>query len=189
MKKEYLYIVMLILCIATSMFGITRLLYKAYNTNQNLNVSQAQNIFENETTVTTAVQEEKLSPKATFALEKIYDECNHFDYEEAELPKELVNLTQQEIEDYYDEWEVQDFSSDKLVLCKNVNGYCNEHFVIKLDNDFVTIYRLGTYGDLKEYQKTDIAKDYLPAQDVEKLKEGIMVYGEGKLSSVLEDYE
>ena len=43
--------------------------------------------------VETASSEEKLSPNAEFALKKFYNECGHFKFEYAELPKELVNLT------------------------------------------------------------------------------------------------
>lgn len=45
------------------------------------------------------------------------------------------------------------------------------------------------FGELNEYQKTDISRSYLPEEDIESLEKGISVYGEGKLSSVLEDYE
>ena len=45
------------------------------------------------------------------------------------------------------------------------------------------------HGELKEYKKTDIARSYLPENDIKDLQQGITVYGEGKLSSILEDYE
>ena len=61
--------------------------------------------------------------------------------------------------------------------------------MIKLDDDRVKVYRFGNSGELTEYKNTDIFKDYLPEEDVENLEEGITVYGEGKLSSVLEDFE
>ena len=75
------------------------------------------------------------------------------------------------------------------MLCKEINGYCNEHFFIKLDNQNVNIYRLSTNGEFKKYKETDIVKEYLTEEDIEKLTQGITVYGEGKLSSVLEDFE
>lgn len=189
MRKEYIYIGILIIAIVAVVWGIVGLLNTAYKTEEAKTIHPVEEIYENENTVTTAMEEEKVSPNAEFALKKYYDECSHFQYEEAELPKELVNLNEQEVEDYYEDWEVEKFSADQVVLGKEINGYCNEHFIIRLDDDTIHVYQLGTSGELKEYQSTDIARDYLPEEDIEDLEEGITVYGEGKLSSVLEDFE
>lgn len=192
MRKEYFYIVILILSIAGVIGGIVSLLNLSRDTSEAkvmTNQVQMQNISETENTVTTASSEEKVSPNATFALKKYYDECSHFDYEEVELPNELVNLTEEEVQDFYTGWEIEEFSKDKLVLSKEVNGYCNQHFIIKLDDSMVNVYRVGTMGELNEYKTTDISKDYLPEEDIEKLEVGIPIYGEGKLGAALEDYE
>lgn len=192
MKKEYFYITMFVICLGMVIYGIVGL----YKINQNINQTQTakteevKDIYENtQNSVPTAVQEKKVSPNSSFALKKFYDECSHYEYESAELPIELVNLTRQEVEEYYPDWEVEEFSDKRLVLCKEINGYCNEHFLIKLDGDKVNIYRLSTQGKFEKYKETDIVKEYLTEKDIQKLTEGITVYGEGKLSSVLEDFE
>ena len=100
-----------------------------------------------------------------------------------------MNLSTQEIEDYYEDWEIEEFTPDKLVLVKEINGYCNQHFLIKLDSENVNVYRFDSNGELKQYKHTEIARDYLPEEDIENLEEGISVFGEGRLSSVLEDFE
>ncbi len=189
MRKEYLFIMILIILIAAVVGGFVGLLKKTPKVSEAKMVNEIQNVSQNENAVTTASSEEKVSPNTTFALKKYYDECSHFDYEEAEIPYELVNLTQEEVEEYYADWKVEKFAKNELVLTKEINGYCNQHFLIKLDNDLVNIYRVGTLGELNQYQSTDIAKDYLPEEDIGKLEEGIPVFGEGKLSAILEDYE
>lgn len=189
MRKEYIYITVLIACIIGVIWGIVGLLNTNYMQEEAKTKNNIEELYENTNTVMTGAKEEKVSPNTNFALKKYYDECSHFDYEEAELPSELINLNQQEIEDYYDDWEVEKFTGEDLVLAKEINGYCNQHFLIRLDNENVNVYRLGTLGELNEYKKTDIFKSYLPEEDVANLEEGISVYGEGKLSSVLEDFE
>lgn len=189
MRKEYFYIIILIISIAGVIGGTVSLLGNTPKVREARVTNEVGNAQINENTVTTASSEEKVSPNATFALKKYYDECSHFDYEEAELPQELVNLTKEEVEEYYADWEVEKFAKSELVLTKEINGYCNQHFLIKLDNDLVNIYRVGTLGELNQYQSTDISKDYLPEEDIEKLETGIPIFGEGKLSSVLEDFE
>lgn len=189
MRKDYIYIIVLIACIIGVIYGIVGLINTKYNPEEAKIVNNVQNIYENEKFVTTSSQEKKVSPNADFALKKYYDECRHFDYEEVELPSELVNLTRQEVEDYYADWEVEEFSENNVVLCKEIDGYCNQHFIIRLDGDNVNVYRVGSLGELNEYKKTDISRDYLTAEDIQNLEKGIPVYGEGKLSSALEDFE
>ena len=191
MKRIYIYLVILIISFGIMIYGIIGLL-QISNLDYKENISKGenfQNIHNNNDVVVTSVNEIKVTPNTKFALKKFYDECSHFEYEEAELPIELVNLTRQEIEDYYSDWEVEELTEKKLVLCKEINGYCKEHFLIKLDGEKVNIYRLNTDGKFLKYKDTSIVKEYLTNSDIQKLSEGITVYGEGKLSSVLEDFE
>jgi hypothetical protein len=39
------------------------------------------------------------------------------------------------------------------------------------------------------YRQTNINKDYLTKEDVEKLDNGIYVYGRDRVNSLIEDYE
>ena len=134
-------------------------------------------------------EEEKVSPNAQFAVKEYYDECGHFSFEYQKLPENLVNLSRQEVEDYYDDYEVEEFASNNLVIAKEINGLCEEHFYVKLGAENVEIMRLNSDGSFSPYQVTEISRTYLPDEDIAKLEEGIYVYGSGKINSVLEDYE
>lgn len=140
-------------------------------------------------TISTSSTEEKVSPNAEFALKKYYNECGHFKFEYAKLPEELVNLTKEEVEDFYDNWEVEEFSANKVVLVKEISSLCDEHFIIKLGEKYVQIFHLESDGNLVLYKTTDISRDYLPAEDISKLEQGMYVFGEGKLNSIIEDFE
>ena len=190
MKKEYFYIIILSICLIVVSWGIYMVLATSYDVKKKEEAIGNVEVSTNETFIATAVEdEEKVSPNCKFALKKYYDECNHFDYKESELPIELVNLTRQEVEDYYENWEVEEFSNNQLVLYQEIDGYCNQHFLIKLDDGIVKIFRYTTNGELSLYKETEVYEEYLPENDAEKLREGIMVYSEGMLSSVLEDFE
>ena len=158
--------------------------------NNSNNISNV-NLIENQTVLETIGQEEKVSYNAEFALKKYYDECGHFTFQYAELPKEMINLTKDELKELYSEWEIEEFSSELIILSKEIDTVCNEHFVIKLgEGDInVSIYKVGNGGSLSLYKETDISKEYLTEEDIEKLEEGILIYGMGKLNSTLEDFE
>lgn len=141
-------------------------------------------------TIEAVSEEKKVVPSTEFAIKKYYDECGHFKFEYEELPKELINLTKQEIDDYYnDEYEVEEFNNNTLILSKEINGLCDEHFVLKLEDENVEVYKMNTDGSYSLYKTTEISKEYLPAEDIEKLEEGLYVYGEGKINASLEDFE
>ncbi len=146
-------------------------------------------LISNQTTLETAQSEEKISYNTEFALKKYYDECGHFTFQYAELPKELINLTKDEIAVLYPDWEIEEFSTDSLILCQEINNICDEHYVVKLGENNVEIYRIGNGGALSLYRETDISKEYLTAEDIETLQKGIIVYGTGKLNSTVEDFE
>lgn len=140
-------------------------------------------------TLEASSEDEKLSPNARFAIKEYYDECGHFNFKYYQLPSEIVNMTRQEIEDHYDEYEVEEFENNNLVLSKEINGLCNEHFFVTLGDRHIEVMKLNSDGSFAPYQETDISREYLPEEDVKQLEEGIYVYGSGKINSVIEDYE
>ena len=137
----------------------------------------------------TASIDEKVLPTTKLFLEKKYQDCKHTIKTEVELPVEMVNLTKEEIEDTYPDWTVKEFSKDEIVLYKLLPGLCNEHFVISDDNGVVVVYRLDEDYNKSLYEKTDIYTEYLPDQDINRLKEGIYVYTISDLNSELENFE
>lgn len=147
-----------------------------------------ENSISNEVLEASAI-EEKVLPTAEFAMKKVYNECGHFKFEYAELPQELINLTEEELEAYYKDWEIEEFSPSKIILTKEINSLCDEHFIIKLGEKYVQVFHLEPDGNLVVYETTDISREYLPEEDIKKLEEGIYVFGEGKLNSILEDFE
>jgi hypothetical protein len=150
--------------------------------------SKISNNVDNEA-IQTDSEEEKVSPNSEFALKNFYTECGHFKFEYAALPNEIVNLTKTELEQYYDDWEVDEFSNKRVVLVKEINSLCNEHFILKLGKEFIEIYHLKPDGSLELYQTTDISKEYLTKNDIKTLSNGYYIFGEGKLNSALEDFE
>lgn len=189
MRKEHLIILVLCICIFFVIFLTIKMLDFGYQENE-VNLDRSlESIYEKESVVETVGQEMKVSPNVEFSLMKIYDKCGHYNYNVAELPYELINLNKDEIEDIYDDWEVSELSEGKLILAKKINGYCDNHFVIKLNKGKVSVYNLLSNGELNKYQDTEISVNFLPKDDIENLEKGIEVYEYKNVSSVLEDYE
>ena len=155
-------------------------------------VNEITNNLKNNQIIAEVVSTElKVKPNMEFGIKEYYDECGHFNFEYAELPKELVNMTRQEIEEHYNgTYEVEEFNERSLILSREINGMCDNHYVIKLnENDIVSVYKINTDTSYSLFETTEIKKDFLPANDIENLEEGIVVYGIRKVNSILEDYE
>ena len=153
-------------------------------------VLYANQTLENAIKTTSVEPEEKISYNAKFCLKKHYKDCGHTKIENGELPIEFVNLSKEEIELNYEDWTVEEFNKSEVILSKDINGFCEEHFIIRLKDDgLVEVYGIDLNGDEVLINKTEISENYLTSDDILKLKEGVAVYGMAELNSVLEDFE
>lgn len=139
--------------------------------------------------ILTNYSEEKVSPNATLIIKKRYQKCGHTTKDYAEIPSELVNMTEKEVKDTYPDWEVKEFTANEVIILKEVAGICGEHYLVKDKDGLVAIYVLD--GDEKETlsEVTEISTEYLTDDDKEKLKDGIKAIGKEELNSLIEDYE
>lgn len=161
---------------------------KSENTSNSI-VNQVDYSVRNDITINTDSEEEKVSPNATLILKKHYKECDHTIKEYAEIPEEFVNLTKSEIEKEYPEWEVEKFTPLDIILIKEEDGFCNEHFILKEEQGVITVYKIDKQGEESLYDTTGISVEYLTESDKLELKNGIKVYGKEELNSMLENYE
>lgn len=133
--------------------------------------------------------EEKLSANALLILKKYYEQCDHTINEYVELPQELVNLTEQEVQAEYTDWEVIGFEKGKLTLYKEFKDVCGEHFKLKIEDGKVVIYQVNNDGSECIYEKTDISSEYLTETDLLNMQDGLEIYGLEELNQIIEDFE
>lgn len=79
----------------------------------------------------TIATEERVSPYAKMAIEKEFTKCGHTTLKVMDVPKELINLTKEEIEEKYSGWDVREFSKDEFTLFRLIEANCDDHFVLK----------------------------------------------------------
>lgn len=139
--------------------------------------------------VTTNSSEEKTSPNCLLIFKTYYKKCEHSTVENKEIPEELVNKTREEIESFYSDWKVVTYSKLQILLYKEQEGICNEHYIIKEKDGYIAIYTVDENGKDTLQELTQILTAYLPEEDLTRLKEGIKIQGKEKLNQALEDYE
>ena len=139
-------------------------------------------------TIETISNEEKISPYAKMIVEKKFAKCGHTTVKTLDVPKEIVNLTKKEIEEKYTGWEVKDFSKEQFTLYRVIEANCDDHFVLKENDGYITVYNELTDEISNLIEKTDIQVESLREEDQNDLQEGIKIYGKSELSSLIEDF-
>lgn len=146
--------------------------------------------YEKTKNVTTVVAtEEKLSANAILVLKKYYQKCEHTINERVELPEELVNMTEKEVQAQYKDWEVIGFEKGKVTLYKEFDDVCGEHFKLKIEDGKVVIYIVNNDGQENIYEKTNISSEYLTETDLINMQDGLEIYGKEELNQIIEDFE
>ena len=134
--------------------------------------------------------EEKVSANAILILKKYYNKCEHTINEYVELPQELVNMTEKQVQEEYPEWEVIGFETGKVTLYKEFEGTCGEHFKLKIEEGKVVIYLVNEDGTETLYEKTDISSEYLTETDLINMQDnGLEIFGKEELNKIIEDFE
>ncbi len=145
--------------------------------------------YEQNEVVKTNTSEEKISPNAAIILKKYYQQCGHTSSEYKTVPEELVNKTKSELEELYKDWEIQKFTDTEIILEKEENESCGEHYIVRDKEGKVAIYEIDDNQIEKEYEVTDISTDYLTETDKNNIQKGIYVNGKQNLNQLIEDFE
>ena len=143
----------------------------------------------NQNTTEVSSTEEKVAANAILILKKYYTKCDHTINEYVELPQELVNLTKEQVQEKYADWQVIGFEKGKITLYKEFDDVCGEHFKLKIEDGKVVVYTVNNDGTETLYEKTNISSEYLTETDLINMQNGLEIYGKEELNQVIEDFE
>lgn len=134
-------------------------------------------------------EEEKVSPNCSIIQKVYYKNCGHTTSQYLEVPTELVNLTEKEVEEKYPDCKIESFTSNEIILYKEADSECGEHYLIKDNEGQLTVYQILEDGTEKEIEVTGVTTEYLPETDKINMKDGIRVNGKKELNQLIEDFE
>ncbi len=154
-------------------------------------VEEWENINEEDITqiIETNSEKEKISPNCLVTLKKYYEGCNHTINEYIDIPKNLVNKTEEDLKNQYAGWRIEKFSSLNIILFREYSDECGQHFVIRNNEGKISIYRVNENNEEELYENTEISIDYLTDTDKSEIEKGIRVNGKEQLNQIIEDYE
>lgn len=195
MKKIIMWVFIFIAVIIAGFF-VGRYLYDSEKSENNVanNVNEMNfNSIKNSTNdveIETNASEEKITLNTKIIEEVYYIQCDHLVKEKIDNIEAYINLTKEEFEKKHPEYEIKEFSPEKVVIYREEDNFCNEHFLVKDFDGYLTIYSLDNQDNVMEIiDITEIETNYLPEPDREALINGIKVYTKEKLNKLIEDYE
>ncbi len=144
---------------------------------------------ESKDVVDTASSDITVSPNAEVVLTQKYEKCGHVISKKELAPREIVNLNKEKVQDYYDGWNIDEFTANKIMLSRNNSGICDEHYIIGESDGYISISCKNDIGEYIFKGLTDIPVQYLPEDDIAQLQKGIELVGRDSLNKFLEDYE
>lgn len=156
-----------------------------------INLTSIEKIGSNfdEDTKQTSQSEIKISPNAFIKFVKYYKNCGHTVETIEKIPEEFVNKNIDEIKKEYNDWIVTQMDEKQVTLYKEFDEECGEHYLVKDNNGFVSIYKIDSNGNEVLLEPTEIYVQYLPELDREKLKNGVRLTGKEELNAYIEDFE
>lgn len=192
-------ILLTILFIITLGFFTGIYIYKINITN-NQNKEKVAELIEDECTylgeiaykdglVSASSSEYKTSPNCTIVLKLYYKKCGHLIERKKTIKEADVNLTEKELSKRLTDWEIQKFTPTEIVLYKEIDDFCKEHYVLKEKEGNIAIFNLDENNNETLLTITDISTEYLTQEDLDKIKNGIIINSKKELNKTLEDFE
>lgn len=151
--------------------------------------TKAAELKNNNELVQTNSKTEKTSPNCVLTLKIYYNICGHLIEKKENIKEAEVNLTEAELKEKFSDWEIQKFTPTEIVLYKELNEFCNEHYLLKEKDGEIAIFKLDQNNNQTFLEKTDISTEYLTEKDLENIKRGIIIYSKKELNKTIEDFE
>lgn len=193
MRKLYIVLFTLLLLIVS--FFVGQYIYKISRIDANLlakaqeEYAALQEEYEAKLKAAAANDNTKISPNAVLIFKTEYNKCGHILNKYQNASESEVNLTKEQLQEKYKDWEIVGFAEKEVVLLQKIGENCNQHYVIREKDGNLAIYVIDEYNDEILKETTNISTEYLTQLDLLKLKDGIRVNGLEELNAKLEDFE
>ena len=173
MKKEWLIAILVILLL---LIGIIAGIYvykinnlQNYNMLQDKKLAEANNNNTANLTQITSFSEERISPDCNLIKKQYYKSCDHILRDEQRIDTKLINYTKEQFLNEYKDWNVEEFNNNEIIIYKENDGYCDQHYTLKENSGVIGIYQINEDGKQVFKENTEIQTMYLPEEDIQRL--------------------
>jgi hypothetical protein len=127
-----------------------------------------------------------ITPTTKIIFKTYFTLCSHMVDKEPEDMKEFINLSEEGLKSKFSEWEINEFSTQQVILKREKQTYCPRHFIIGSKDGYIAIYAYNSDGVKTLYEMTDDPISILTTEDQKNLEYGIVADSEEELQQKLE---
>ncbi len=121
-------------------------------------------------------QSEVITEETIFVFERYYRLCQHSKINERHANFEEIGLSLDEVKQLHHEWLVKDFSPSRVLLIKELDGYCPDHYLIKEKDGYIAVFQTIENGEgVLLLCQTQMNVDFLENGIKDRVREGILV--------------
>lgn len=135
-----------------------------------------------------AQQNVRLPRGSMLTLQTTYALCGHELSQQEVLVCEGRDVTRDELQALYPDWQLTELSSDSALLVRTLDIPCEKHYLIKLSGARLTISQLRN-GEMVEAGSAAIARDALDPELIQQLERGKLADTLAQAEGVIEDVE
>jgi len=132
--------------------------------------------------------EDTVTPNTKIIFNTKYLKCGDVITEERSPDAFFIGLSEKNFKDYMKDWKIERFSSKEVVLYREIDGFCPNHFIIGIYDGYVAIFKGSATGEKVLIEKTDIPVSNLREEDQLSLEKGIIVNTQEKVYEILADF-
>src|SRR5690625_4122357 len=92
------------------------------------------NQIESQNAIETSSTQDTISPNAIIIKKMYYEACDHLIRKTEDIPEELVNKTQEDVELEFPDWKIEEYTPTQIILYKTDSGNCGEHYFVQDHN-------------------------------------------------------
>jgi len=131
-------------------------------------------------------EETRLEPEAKIVFISLYKKCGHEQITEETIDENYVGLTKEQLSTKYYEWGINNFTPKEVILKRDIDDICENHYFVGIKDGYVVLFQGIPGVSEKVIEMTDILADTLREEDLELLKNGLVIPNREKFLEIKE---
>ncbi|WP_069649380.1 BofC C-terminal domain-containing protein [Caloranaerobacter ferrireducens] len=149
--------------------------------------------YKNDSDVESVEKEENvIGPNTVIEYINYYKKCNDTLTQIVEPEKAIINFNEEDYKKYLEtnhpDWQLLSFSSEKVIVKRELDRYCPNHYIISVKDNKIAIFKFNDMGEKVLVEIINKSVSTLKEIDQEKLKKGIVVDSEEEIGDILENF-
>ncbi|MDF2519962.1 MAG: hypothetical protein K0R84_590 [Clostridia bacterium] len=137
---------------------------------------------------TNASSNDCITPTTKVIFKTYFTLCGHMLDKDPDSMDDLINLTEEDLKNKYNDWKVNEFSQKQVILTREKQTYCPRHYIIGVKDGNIAIYVYDAEGNKVLHDETDTPISTLTPEDQKNLEYGVVADSEDELQQKLEGF-